>query len=60
MNTKVLQVKTSAQTKLVVRSSTGQKLFDIDLLGVTVSFAVPHDAEIKVEPRADVSNLEAK
>lgn len=51
MTKKVLQVKTSAQTKLVVRSSTGRKLFDIDSLGVTVTFAVPKDADIKLKPR---------
>ena len=54
MTTKVLQVKTDAQTQLVVRSATGHKLFDIDLLGVTVTFSVAQDAEIKIEPNSSV------
>ena len=50
MTTKVLQVKTNAKTQLVVRTATGHKLFDVEVLGVTVSFAVARDAEIKIEP----------
>lgn len=50
MTTKVLQVKTSAHTHIVVRSSTGHKLFEIDQLGTTITLAVPGEAEIKIEP----------
>ena len=54
MTTKVLQVKTNAQTLIVVRSATGHKIFEMALIGVTVTFAVAQDAEIKIEPNSSV------
>jgi hypothetical protein len=47
---KVMQLKTEATAHVVVRNRAGKKLLDIYLPGVSISLAVPSDAEIKVEP----------
>lgn len=49
--TKVLQIKTESPTHIVVRNSQGYKIFEVNLPGVTVTVAVPSEAEIKVEPK---------
>jgi len=48
---KVLRLKTDANSHIVVRNRVGKKLFEIDLPGVSVTFAVPQDAEIQVDAR---------
>ena len=48
---KILQVKTEAAAHVVIRSRTGRKLFDIYLPGVSITIAIPPDAEIKVVPK---------
>jgi hypothetical protein len=48
---KVLRVKTEADSHIVVRNRTGKKLFELDLPGVSVTLAVPQDAEIQVDSR---------
>jgi hypothetical protein len=47
---KVLRVKTEAAAHVVVRDGTGRKLFEVDLLGVTVVLSVSSDAVINIEP----------
>ena len=46
---KVLRVKTEADSHIVVRNRAGKKLFDLDLPGVSVTLVVPPDAEIRVD-----------
>jgi hypothetical protein len=47
---KVLWVKTEAAAHVVIRDGTGRKLFEIDLLGVTVVLSVSSDAVINIDP----------
>jgi hypothetical protein len=56
---KVLRVKTKAAAHVVIRNESGNKLFDIYLPGVSVTLAVPPDAEIRVDarPRARKTTL---
>jgi hypothetical protein len=48
---KVLRVKTTTDTHIVIRNGAGKKLFDMDVCGFSVVVAVPPDAEIQVDPR---------
>ncbi len=48
---RVVQVKTDAAAHVVIRSRAGKKLFDIYLPGVSITIAIPADAEIKVDPK---------
>jgi hypothetical protein len=48
MNT--VQLKTDAATHIVVRDAAGTKLVDINLLGCSITIAVPPDAEIQTSP----------
>ena len=50
---KVLRVKTEAAAHVVIRNGARKKLFDIYLSGVSITVAVPADAEIQVEPRSE-------
>jgi len=47
---KVLQVRTDAITHVVIRNGKGKKLFEINLLGVSITVAVSADAELRIEP----------
>ncbi len=47
---RVVQIQTKASADIVVRNAKGRKLFDMDLLGVTVTITTPQNAEIKIEP----------
>jgi hypothetical protein len=46
---KVLQLKTEAIAHVVIRNRAGKKLFDIYLPGVSVTLAVPSDAQIRID-----------
>jgi hypothetical protein len=46
---KVLRVKTEVAAHIVVRNGAGKKLFDMDVSGVSITIAVPSNAELKVE-----------
>ena len=48
---KVLRVKTKAAAHVVIRNEAGNKLLDIYLPGVSVTLAVPPDAEVRVDAR---------
>lgn len=53
---KVLRVKTGAAARIVVRNGTGKKLFDMDVLGVSITIAVPSDAVIRIDPSQAVKD----
>lgn len=48
---KVLQLKTEAPARVVIRDRAGKKLFYVDLPGVSITVAVPSSAEIKLKSR---------
>ena len=50
--TKVLQLKTAAPARVVIRDKAGKKLFYVDLPGVAITVAVAIDAEIKIKSRS--------
>ena len=50
---KVLRVKTGAIAQIVIRNGAGEKLFDIDLAGVSIKISVLLDEEIEIEPRSN-------
>ena len=52
---KVLRVKTEAMAHVVIRNKAGKKLFDIYLPGVSVTLAVPSDAEIRIDAQPSSS-----
>jgi uncharacterized linocin/CFP29 family protein len=47
---RVVQIQTKASADIVVRNAMGRKLFDMNIPGVSVTVAVPLDAEIEVLP----------
>lgn len=47
---RVVLIKTTRSTHVVVRNAKGRKLFDMDIPGVTLTLSVPLDAEITIEP----------
>ena len=46
---KVLRIKTEAAAHIVVRNAKGRKLFDLYVSGISITVAVPMDAEIKID-----------
>jgi hypothetical protein len=52
---RVVQIQTAASAVIVVRNANGRKLFDMEIHGVTISVAVPLDAEIQVDPKSSGS-----
>ncbi len=52
---KVVQLKTEAAAHIVIRNGAGKKLFDMDLPGVSITIAVPAEAEIKITPNRRIS-----
>jgi hypothetical protein len=46
---KVVQLKTKTSAHVVIRNETGKKLFDLYVAGISITVAVPMDAEIKIE-----------
>jgi hypothetical protein len=47
---KVVLIQTTAAAGIVLRNGAGKKLFDLHLSGVSISVAVPSDADIRIEP----------
>jgi hypothetical protein len=45
-----VQIQTKAAAQVVIRNRAGKKIFEIDVAGVSISVAVPLDAEIRIEP----------
>jgi hypothetical protein len=52
---KVLRVKTKAAAHIVLRNGAGKKLLEIYLPGVSVTLAVPPDAEIRIDAQPSSS-----
>jgi len=48
---KAVQLETEARAHVVVRSKNGKKLFDLYLPGVSVTLAIPADAEIRFDAK---------
>ena len=51
---KVLRVITEATAHIVIRNGAGKRLFDINMLGVSITVTAPSGAGIKVEPNLTV------
>jgi hypothetical protein len=52
---KVVQLKTEATAHVVIRNRAGKKLFEIYVAGISITVAVPAEAEIKVTPNRRTS-----
>jgi hypothetical protein len=50
IQSRATQTKTSAH--VVIRNEAGKKLFDLYVTGISITVAVPMDAEIKMKERA--------
>jgi len=46
---KVAQLKTKSTAQVVIRNEAGKKLFELYVAGISITVAVPMDAEIKIE-----------
>ena len=52
---KAMRVKTKTAAHVTIRNRAGRKLFDLDVLGVSITVAVPPDTEIQIEPSGSPS-----
>ena len=47
---RAMQIKTTGDTHVVIRTVTGKKIVEMDLAGAGITITVPSNTEIKIKP----------